>query len=318
MPTAGSPQKGEGLSQHSSQLRKNKGGGYLWIPSALILLWRFSSACYKGKLILFSGGEGEDGVASGRVLESDRDGTPRYYSGPRVSRFKHTNKQTKTKKGKQKPLLSFLRLWAPGQSGCYRTQFWVNGLWPRVPGLVPLALPFVSDAHLPRVRLLPPARGIFSKRNFVCVPQPCPSEIVLSTFPQAGRGGGVQPSKFLTPSPRRCADVPFLLQVKGPSTATSAAPPSPRRETCCVTSSCTPGRSLSNVPSVTTPAADGTRSPATSVHTRVSDLSRGKGGVGPQDPQEIELSDFALGFGQLQCLSRRRAEPHRPDRALPL
>lgn len=189
MPTAGSPQKGEGLSQHSSQLRKNKGGGYLWIPSALILLWRFSSACYKGKLILFSGGEGEDGVASGRVLESDRDGTPRYYSGPRVSRFKHTNKQTKTKKGKQKPLLSFLRLWAPGQSGCYRTQFWVNGLWPRVPGLVPLALPFVSDAHLPRVRLLPPARGIFSKRNFVCVPQPCPSEIVLSTFPQAGRGG---------------------------------------------------------------------------------------------------------------------------------
>lgn len=199
MPTAGSPQKGEGLSQHSSQLRKNKGGGYLWIPSALILLWRFSSACYKGKLILFSGGEGEDGVASGRVLESDRDGTPRYYSGPRVSRFKHTNKQTKTKKGKQKPLLSFLRLWAPGQSGCYRTQFWVNGLWPRVPGLVPLALPFVSDAHLPRVRLLPPARGIFSKRNFVCVPQPCPSEIVLSTFPQAGRGGGFNPQNSSHP-----------------------------------------------------------------------------------------------------------------------
>lgn len=234
--------------------------------------------------------------------------------GPLVSRFKHTNKQTKTKTGKRKPLLSFLRLWAPGQSGSYRTQFWVNDLWPRVPGLVPLALPFVSDPHLPRVRLRLPARGIFSKRNFVCVPQPCRSEIVLSTFPQAG-GGGFSPQNSSHPV---LSDVPFLLQVKGPSTATSAAPPSPRRETCCATSSCILGRSLSNVPSVTTLAAGGMRSPATSVHTRVSDLFHGKGGVGPQDPQEIELSDFTLGFGQLQCLSLRRAEPHRPDSTLPL
>lgn len=49
-------------------------------------------------------------------------------------------------------------------------------------------------------------------------------------------------------------------QGKGRSTATSAGLPSPRRETSFVTSSCTPGRNPSSVPSAITPAVGGMRS----------------------------------------------------------
>lgn len=45
-------------------------------------------------------------------------------------------------------------------------------------------------------------------------------------------------------------------KVKGRSTATSAERRSPRRATCCATSSYTQGRSLSNVPFATTLAAE--------------------------------------------------------------
>lgn len=150
--------------------------------------------------------------------------------------------------------------------------------------------------------------GALERRNLVCVPQLCPSEILLSTCPQAGWGRGRKKRFNLqNSSPPVLSDLLLLLQVKGRSTATSVVPPSPRRGTCCATSSCTRGRSLSNVPSVTMLAAGVTRSPATSVHTRVSDLFGGKGGVGPQYPREIELSDFSCVQGAT-CLSLRRPE----------
>lgn len=57
------------------------------------------------------------------------------------------------------------------------------------------------------------------------------------------------------------------------SSAPSAAPPSPRRATCCVTSSSTQGRSPSSVTCAATPVAGGTPSPATYAHTRVSKVT---------------------------------------------
>lgn len=61
----------------------------------------------------------------------------------------------------------------------------------------------------------------------------------------------------------------FLSQVTGLSSATSAASHSPRRETCCDTSNCTPARSPSNAPSAATPAGAVTPSPVTCALTPV-------------------------------------------------
>lgn len=60
-----------------------------------------------------------------------------------------------------------------------------------------------------------------------------------------------------------------LIQARGHSTALSAGPPSPRRETCFATSNCTPGRSLSNAPCAATPAVDVTLWAGTCAHILV-------------------------------------------------
>lgn len=82
----------------------------------------------------------------------------------------------------------------------------------------------------------------------------------------------------------RVSGAPPVPQENGRSTATSAEPPSPRRETSCATSSCTPARSPSNVPSATMPAAGGTRSPATCGRTPVG----GRGWEGEEKEEEEE------------------------------
>lgn len=82
----------------------------------------------------------------------------------------------------------------------------------------------------------------------------------------------------------RVSGAPPVPQESGRSTATSAEPPSPRRETSCATSSCTLARSPSNVPSATTPAAGGTRSPATCGRTPVGD----RGWEGEEKEEEEE------------------------------
>lgn len=165
-----------------------------------------------------------------------------------------------------------------GQSGPHGAWFLITVFWPSVPGLVPFFLPHTSNLHLPRVRLFP--RDIY-KARFVCAAQPCLSETCSEHLPSGSVGqrvgGYVQPQ---CSSRRALWDLLFHLQVKGPSTATSVVPPSPRRGTCCATSSCTLGRSPSNVPSATMPAAGVTHSLATSAHTRVSDLSSGRRGSG--------------------------------------
>ncbi len=73
----------------------------------------------------------------------------------------------------------------------------------------------------------------------------------------------------------------FATQARGHSTALSAGPPSPRRETCFATSNCTPGRSLSNAPCAATPAGDVTLWAATCApilvpasHTLLHSLTR--------------------------------------------
>ena len=53
-----------------------------------------------------------------------------------------------------------------------------------------------------------------------------------------------------------------LYQATGRSSAPSVASPSPRRETCCDTSSCTPAKNPSNAPSAATPAGGVMPSPA--------------------------------------------------------
>lgn len=89
----------------------------------------------------------------------------------------------------------------------------------------------------------------------------CIGPNVLMVHKRSHTGGGrpqrqtesVFKDAALKPSLSVCLSV--RPKVRGRSTATSAERRSPRRATCCATSSYTQGRSLSNVPSATTLAA---------------------------------------------------------------
>lgn len=69
----------------------------------------------------------------------------------------------------------------------------------------------------------------------------------------------------------------WFWQVSVRSSAASVAPRSPRRATCCVTSSSTQERNPSSVTCAATPAAGGTPSPDTCAHTQVRQPGGGCG-----------------------------------------
>lgn len=92
---------------------------------------------------------------------------------------------------------------------------------------------------------------------------------------------------------RPALTTPCLPQESGPSSATSAGPPSRRRATCCGTSSCTRGRSPSSATSATMPAAGETPSRATCAHTPVGPGRRP--GSGPEAARRVGCGVRARG-----------------------
>lgn len=100
-------------------------------------------------------------------------------------------------------------------------------------------------------------------------------------------------------------------QENAPSSAASAVPLSPRRATCCVTSSSIQGRNPSSVTCAATPVAGGTPSPAIYAPTRVSMQSSrapktaalmvivGPLGGGPHKRHDMFCSTYRLCKGKL-------------------
>lgn len=101
---------------------------------------------------------------------------------------------------------------------------------------------------------------------------------------------------------------PVSPQESGPSSATSAGPPSRRRATCCGTSSCTRGRSPSSATSATMPAAGGTPSRATCGHTPVGPGAQAGLGV-RRPPTGVGCGVRARGPSPMGGLSRGQPLP---------